>query len=296
MRAEEESLARAAAASDSEVARAVATYTGQLDEVAVASKSLVDRLQPKGGSKATGHMYYYQCLDAIEKLQDNMQGQFTSTAERVRELVEKNNDMPSPWKEFAPFAAQNISELLHVAKMEHARISRDALDLAKKTLQLDVESELLAALIAEADKLLLLDDHKELLERCRSISNLGGPSGSIDLAIDKAAADLADPAIMQMRDGLVPSQYEQDLGMVNSSHNELVCVQKQSIDKGIDSVLRLFDSQQAAVENILQSLADESSMVDGWCSLWSKVSADLDSQNEEPTWKASLDLLLGASS
>ncbi|KAJ2849849.1 hypothetical protein J3B02_003746 [Coemansia erecta] len=281
LKAEEDFLVRVAAVSDLEVARAVATYTGQLDETALASKSLVDKLQIDKATTTKPHMHYYQCLGAIDKLQEAMQSQFKSTAEQICDLVKMNNSLPSPWKEFIPFAAQSIPELLHVAETEHTRIKDDALVLAKKKLQCEVESELLTALAAEADRLLLLDNYKELLERCRSISGIDSSSSSVDLAIDKAAFDIADPVIKQIRDTMVPSEYKQALDMLNCSHNELVCVQTQSIDKKIGSVLSLFDSQQNAVESILRVLVNENSMIDGWSRLWSRISTDLDSQNNE---------------
>ncbi|KAJ2237592.1 hypothetical protein IWW45_000795 [Coemansia sp. RSA 485] len=280
LKAQEESLVRAAAASDSEVARLVATYTGQLDEAALASKSLVDKLHPNS-SGTNHHMHYYQCLDTIDKLQVAMQGQFKSTAERVGDCVRVNNELPSPWKEFLPFGAQNVPELLHVAKTEHMRISKNSLVLAKDKLVFDVQAEMLAALSAEADRLLMLDGHKELLERCRSLSAVGGLCESADAVISKCAAELADPAIKQIRENTIPLGYRQALDMLNSSYNELAGVQTVSIDEKIESVLRPFDFQLNVAENILQALVDERSMIDGWSSLWSKVSKDLDRQNND---------------
>ncbi|KAJ1879951.1 hypothetical protein LPJ57_002541 [Coemansia sp. RSA 486] len=280
LNAQEESLVRAAAASDSEVARLVATYTGQLDEAALASKSLVDKLHTNS-SGTNHHMHYYQCLDTIDKLQVAMQGQFKSTAERVGDCVRVNNELPSPWKEFLPFGAQNIPELLHVAKTEHMRISKNSLVLAKDKLVFDAQAEMLATLSAEADRLLMLDDHKELLERCRSLSVVGSLCESADDVISKRAAELADPAIKQIRENTMLLGYKQALDMLNSSYNELAGVQTVSIDEKIESVLRLFDFQLNVAENILQALVDERSMIDGWSSLWSKVSKDLDKQNND---------------
>ncbi|KAI7822278.1 hypothetical protein BX661DRAFT_187616 [Kickxella alabastrina] len=282
LRAEEEALTRAATSTDSELARLLTMHLGQLDEASLAAKALMAQLKVDAPKNSKGHTrFHYQSLEAIDQLGAAMQGIFKVVGEQVALHLRRTNELPSPWKEFRPFAANSVPELLHLATAEHARVGASALDLAKAKLKLKVECELVRAIGEEVGRAQSQNNRSNLLHRCQQLTASETSGFDIDRIINERAQELAQNAQADTFSTAVPADHRRALDLLNESHNALAQSQSDQLSRKLESIAQSLDSQHHSVEHILGTLVNERDMLDGWSELWSTVSASIDRDNAD---------------
>ncbi|KAJ2381479.1 hypothetical protein GGI05_005970, partial [Coemansia sp. RSA 2603] len=278
LRAEEEALERAAAASDAELARLISAHSGQLEEASLATHVLNEQLDADGKAAPDSKpRYHYQCTDMITRLCLGMQKSFESVGRQIEKHVAQVNELPSPWKEFEPYAARDISELLQITHDEQRRIINDVPDLVRTKLILEIEAKLVHAIGDEVDRL----DGSSLLEDIQETS-LAMPSDAfIERVVQEHSQVLSESHLAAVNGSSVPKDFAQAIDILNDSYCQLAQSQADLVGKGIDSVLQNLTTQKQVIENSLQSLVDEKDMLHGWARLWSVVSAGLDEDNAD---------------
>ncbi|KAJ2329313.1 hypothetical protein GGI00_003970, partial [Coemansia sp. RSA 2681] len=122
LQAEELVLSKAASSADGEVARLTSMYSGLLGESSLAAQTLMARLHPE----SLEHRYFYQCANEISRLEIALQAHVEDIGEHVGAYMKIADELPSPWREFEPFATHSVSELLRLATAEHSRIGSSA--------------------------------------------------------------------------------------------------------------------------------------------------------------------------
>ncbi|KAJ2786917.1 hypothetical protein GGI15_001130 [Coemansia interrupta] len=290
LKAEEEALEKSAAALDAELARLVSVHSGQLEEALLATRLLVRQLEVNGKAAPNdAPRYHYQCNDAIKRLCLGMQSYFDSVGRQIEKHAAQVSELPSPWKEFEPYAARNVPELLQTAQDEHRRISDDVSSLVRSKLALEVEAMLVHAISSEIDRL----DNSSLLEYHQEASLVTRSNSLIEQVIRERSQVLAESPLAAVHGSSVPEDIAQAIDTLNDSCSQLAHSQTGQVGNRIDSVLQSLASQTQVIENALQSLVDEKDMLDGWTRLWSVVSASLDEDNAKLE-KQKIDLEHGA--
>ncbi|KAI8319756.1 hypothetical protein GQ54DRAFT_299101 [Martensiomyces pterosporus] len=287
-RAEEEALAKIASSSDSEVARLTSVYAGVLDETALTAETLMSRLhagsdgQSVGGSDAANMHFFYQNGELVEGLENAMQSHMENLGELVKAQMSQSDELPSPWKEFQPFATRSIAELLSLARSEHERIGTSAVELARAKLKLEIEKKLVVAVGEDVDKAY---EGGDLLPRCQALESSLGANDTVSYflgeSVSSHASKIAAPILEDSSARLQLNEFEDALRQVNHGWNELAQHRGRQLSQHLEAAAQSVESQRRAAESILRALADEQNMLSGWNNLWATVSTSLDRDNAE---------------
>ncbi|KAJ2823508.1 hypothetical protein IWW50_003747, partial [Coemansia erecta] len=278
---EEERLKRAVKASDAEVARLTASYTGLLDETALSAKSMMARLCAE--PPAMKSSYFYQSAEGIDGLCTGIKGFLRRLHERLGEHLEMADALPSPWSEFQPFSTQSVSGLLQLAGVEHERLGVGASEMVAAQLGLGIESELVRATDEEVERM-QGEEHASLLQRFENLAS--GSTGAGDFGeyvgarVGEHAARLAAQALEKSASVvLVPSETSSKLAQLSACSKELADMQSDRLARVLDSALQELKPKERALVTVLHSLVAEREMLNGWSKLWTTVAASLDRDN-----------------
>ncbi|KAJ1719575.1 hypothetical protein LPJ61_006283, partial [Coemansia biformis] len=277
---EEERLRRTVRSSDTEVARLVTAYKGVLDEASLAAKTLEARLRA-GAPMSPASSYFYQCAGRIAGLGDSTRGHLESLGRQLGEQLAKADKLPSPWRDFEPFATRSVSDLLALATEEHARISKSTPGLVAAKLELDIACRLVRAIGEEADKVRGHGSDR-VLQRCQATATSGDGRSfdeQLQTVVSEHAARMA--ASVHERAGTAPEQPEmrQTLVRLNASCNELAHAQSAQVDRWLDAALGALRPHERAFAALLDALAGEREMLGGWALLWTTAAESLDRDN-----------------
>ncbi|KAJ2030701.1 hypothetical protein H4S03_006938 [Coemansia sp. S3946] len=276
LQAEELALAKAASSADGDVARLTSMYTGLLGESSLAAQTLMTRLQPA----SLDRRYFYQCASDIGRLESALQAHVEDIGEYVSAYLKSADELPSPWKEFEPFATQSVPELLRLAVAEHSRIGGSAQNLVRSTLALEIENELVRAVDAEVEKAMRV--HGDLLQRCQSQSPKPSDTESgADRAICEHVARLVSTALPDSATPRLQPAVKSALAHLNQSCNELTQSRSAQLNQELEALKTRLALPTQTIINIRHALATEGEMLSGWVKLWSTVSSGLDSENAE---------------
>ncbi|KAJ2259111.1 hypothetical protein GGI13_000172 [Coemansia sp. RSA 455] len=276
LQAEELALAKAASSADGDVARLTSMYTGLLGESSLAAQTLMTRLQPA----SLDRRYFYQCASDIGRLESALQAHVEDIGEYVSAYLTSADELPSPWKEFEPFATQSVPKLLRLAAMEHSRIGGSAQKLVRSTLALEIESELVRAVDAEVEKAMRVPG--DLLQRCQSQSPMPSDTESgTDRAICEHVARLVSTALPDSAAPRLQPAVKSVLAHLNQSCNGLTRSRSAQLDQELETLKASLALPTQTISNIRHALATEGEMLSGWVKLWSTVSSGLDSENAE---------------
>ncbi|KAJ1723486.1 hypothetical protein LPJ53_002194 [Coemansia erecta] len=274
LKAEEEALDRAAAASNAELARLISAHSGQLEEALLATQLLARQLEANGkAGPNSAPRYHYQCNDAIARLCSDMQRSFDSVGRQIEKHAAQVSELPSPWKEFEPYSARSVPELLQIAHDEHKRIRDDVSNLVRTKLAHEVEAKLVHVVSDEIDRL----DSSSLFGHIQETSLATQSDTLIERVIREHSQTLAESPLAAIHGSSVPEDFGQAIDILNDSYSHLADSQTDLVGKRIDSVSRNLASQTQVIEDALQSLVDERDMLDGWTRLWKPDDEALDS-------------------
>ncbi|KAJ2749601.1 hypothetical protein GGI19_005575 [Coemansia pectinata] len=276
LQAEELVLAKAASSADGDVARLTSMYTGLLGESSLAAQTLMARLQPA----SLDRRYYYQCAGDISRLESALQAHAEDIGEYVGVYLKSADQLPSPWKEFEPFATQSVPELLRLAAVEHSRIGGSAQKLVRNTLALEIENALVRAVDAEVEKAMRVPG--DLLQRCQTQSP--APSGT-EFDTERMVSEHVPRLVSTtLPDGAAPRLQpvvRSALAHLNQCCNELAQSRSTRLDQELEALKTSLALPAQTISNIRHALATEGEMLSGWAKLWSTVSSGLDSENAE---------------
>ncbi|KAJ2745390.1 hypothetical protein GGI20_002192, partial [Coemansia sp. BCRC 34301] len=276
LQAEELALVKAASSTDGEVARLTSMYSGLLSESSLAAQALMDRFQPESLERR----YFYQCESEISRLDLALQAHVENIGEQVDAYMESADELPSPWREFEPFATHSMSELLRLAVAEHSRIASGAQKLNKSTLALEIENALVKAIDSEIDKAMRVPG--ELLQRCQAASL--APSMA-EMDADRVIGEhVARLVLSALPDGAalhVQPAVKVALANLNESCNELAQSRSVLLDQRLATLKASLSLPAQTIGAIRHALATEREMLAGWAALWSTVSSSLDRDNAE---------------
>ncbi|KAJ2055447.1 hypothetical protein GGI17_006646, partial [Coemansia sp. S146] len=276
LQAEELVLAKAASSADGDVSRLTSMYTGLLGESSLAAQTLMARLQPA----SLDRRHYYQCAGDISRLESALQAHAEDIGEYVGAYLKSADELPSPWKEFEPFATQNVPELLRLAMVEHSRIGGSAQKLVRNTLALEIENALVRAVDAEVEKAMRVPG--DLLQRCQTRSPVpSGTESDIERMISEHVTRLVSTTLP---DGAAPRlqpAVRSALAHLNQCCNELAQSRSAQLDQELEALKTSLTLPEQTISNIRHTLATEGEMLSGWAKLWSTVSSGLDSENAE---------------
>ncbi|KAJ2677099.1 hypothetical protein GGI25_003319 [Coemansia spiralis] len=280
LKAEEEVLAKAAGASDAEVARLTSAYSGLLDEARLAASKLLDAFdaeQTKDSSK-----YFYQCGSEIDRLCSDLNSFASALSQSVAKQMQLADALPHPWREFRPFGTQAVSEILDLAASEHKRIGYTMPGLTKKMIELQVMDAFIDTLEVEVDRALKANGVDGLLQRCQSLAVKEGRNmrkgGDIGQLLDEYAAK-AIPTTLADSKSLLQRDIDQKLVQLNQWHNDLAKSQKTQIRTMLEAIRNKVLPFDNATEAILESLLDEHDMVSSWAEIWGSVAERLEKDN-----------------
>ncbi|KAJ2530193.1 hypothetical protein IWW43_004468, partial [Coemansia sp. RSA 1935] len=274
---EEERLKKAAKASDSEVARLTASYTGMLDETALAAKSTMSRLQ----AETPNSSYFYQNMDEIDRLGVSMDGYLSGLHEQLGEQLEMADSLPSPWSEFQPLSTQSVSELLQLAQTEHSRLGKTASELVSANLKLAIERELVQLVDEEVCRM-QSEDHASLLRRLQRLTSSAQEdefSEHLNGLLGEHTKRMSEKALEKSAGALVLPETNTMLDRLCACFTELADMQSDRLGQVLDLALQDLKPREQAMVMILRSLADERDLLNGWNKLWSTVTASLDKDN-----------------
>lgn len=285
LRAEEERLIQEAYDSDTELARLTSGYLGQLDEAKWAATSLADILCAPSDAQE-GYHYLYQHGQVIRSLDEVMQKQLEALGEQVAGQLEQVDELPTPWKEFEPFAATTVPELLGLAVEESERIRGKAGGLAKDICELEIANELISAIEKEVEA--VSKDKPALLQRCLAIDK-GQGKGEIkgidrhigDQAKHIAASTSLVSANSNNNQSMVPSDLANTLQFIDQSCSELVDAQEAQMNQMLNYAKQRLDPYENAALAIRQGLVSEQQMLAGWHKLWSVVKSSLEQTSSD---------------
>ncbi|KAJ2158309.1 hypothetical protein GGF46_003862 [Coemansia sp. RSA 552] len=278
---EEERLKKAVRAADSEAARQTAGYTGMLDEARLAAKAAMTRLRTDGGAEGG---YFYQCAsEQVDVLAADVHACLERVAERIADQLRRADELPSPWREFQPFATQSISGLLELASDEHRRVSGASADLAGTKLRLEVERALVAAVGEEVGRA-RTEGSASLLLRCKALAAKGDEAkvdeaksrAGIGAEISSHAGRMAAAALDRVSGRPCLPETYQLLENLNVSCTELSQAQARQLDLVLESAESGLKPPAEAIQAILCSLVAEREMLVGWAGLWNTVATSLD--------------------
>ncbi|KAJ2125224.1 hypothetical protein IW147_001123 [Coemansia sp. RSA 720] len=264
---EEERLKKAAKASDAEVARLTASYTGMLDETALAAKSTMSRLQAEPPNSS----YFYQNMDEIDRLGVSMDVYLSGLHERLGEQLAMADTLPSPWSEFQPLSTQSISELLQLAQMEHCRLGKTASELVTANLKLAIERELVQLVDEEVSRM-QSEDHASLLRRLQRLTGSaqeGEFSEHLNTLLGEHTERMSEKALEKSSGALVLPETNTMLARLCACFTELADMQSDRLGQVLESALQDLKPREQAMVMILRSLADERDLLNGWNKLWS---------------------------
>ncbi|ORX74372.1 hypothetical protein DL89DRAFT_15130 [Linderina pennispora] len=257
LRVEEEALARAASSADAEVSRTTSMYQGFLDEAALATRKLASALSPASGRNAAGSLtkhFMFQCEDEVDEMCCAIKDYMTELGEFVETGMRKADVLPSPWKEFEPFATRSVADLLNVAKSEHGRIARDIVPMAQLKLKLDIERELLLASRSEADKALASGD---LVQRCEQYMHDGEHASGWTSSVEAHAVNLSGAVLSHLEEpgqvrhfGDVMEQLRQQWAALAENRRDQ---QSQDLEIAAQSI----GPQRQAADEAMHRLAEE---------------------------------------
>ncbi|KAJ2083388.1 hypothetical protein H4R24_000865 [Coemansia sp. RSA 988] len=278
---EEERLKKAAKASDSEVARLTSSYMGVLDEAALAGKTLMTKLQAEPSSISNGR-YFYQCTEEIGQLDTAIQTYLGRLGVDLEEQLTRTDELPLPWKEFQPLAAQNVSDLLWLGSQEHARITESVSNLVVSGFNLDVGSKLVQAISDEIDRM-RSEGHAKIFERCRPFGVKEGGlefSAYLKSQLSENTEQIAAAARGKPDGAALPVEVSNLLAGLNANCNELAELQSRELGQILEMASRDLEPQVHAVQLIMRQLSTEKEMLRGWANLWSTVTSSLDKDNK----------------
>ncbi|KAJ1938815.1 hypothetical protein FBU59_004325 [Linderina macrospora] len=279
LQAEEEMLVRTASSADAEVSRMAAAYQGSLDEAALATQNLASTLNTPAGNSMTGQPtkhYVFQCGDEVAQLRRAVEGYMAELGQFIETGMRKMDTLPSPWKEFEPFATQSVAELLDVAKREHGRITSDLIPMTRLKMRLNLERELLRAAGDEADKAMASGD---LLQRCGQYVPNGVHDDKITSSVSMHAARLSGAAL----GNLVVSGQVQRFGDVTKQlqqqWNMLAECRGYQQNRDLEMAAHSIGPQRQAAEEIVRKLAEEHAALADLDAMWTVVATSLERDN-----------------
>ncbi|KAJ2582946.1 hypothetical protein GGH95_001258, partial [Coemansia sp. RSA 1836] len=270
LQVEELVLSKAASSADGEVARLTSMYSGLLGESSLAAQTLMTRLHPE----SLEHRYFYQCANEISRLEIALQAHVEDIGEHVGAYMKSADELPSPWKEFEPFATHSVSELLRLATAEHSRIGSSAQGLVKSTLALEIENALVKAIDTEMDKAMRVPGG--LMQRCQAVSLIPSTAEmDTDRVIGEHVARLVSVALPDITAPHLQSAVKATLDNLNQSCNELAQCRSVRLDQELAALNTSLSLPAQTIGAIRHSLATEREMLGGWASLWNTVSSSL---------------------
>ncbi|KAJ2690554.1 hypothetical protein IWW39_000648 [Coemansia spiralis] len=274
LQAEELVLTKAASSADGEVARLSSMYSGLLGESSLAAQTLMTRFQPMSQERR----YFYQCADDLGRLESALQAHVEDIGEHVGAYLESADELPSPWREFEPFATNSVSELLSLALAEHARIGENAQKLVRDMAALEIENALVRALDAEVDKAMRAPE--DLLPRCLALAPSETALGA-DRMISEHVERLVPTALPDGSAPRLQPAVKSALAHLNQSCNELVQSRSARLNQELETLRASLVMPTQTIGSIRNTLATEGEMLNGWAKLWTTVSSGLERENAE---------------
>ncbi|KAJ2490038.1 hypothetical protein IWW37_003513 [Coemansia sp. RSA 2050] len=274
LQAEELVLTKAASSADGEVARLSSMYSGLLGESSLAAQTLMNRLQPMSLER----QHFYQCVDDLGRLESALQMHVEDIGEYVGAYLGSADELPSPWREFEPFATNSASGLLGLAVAEHARVGANAKKLTRDMAALEIENALVRALDAEVDRAMRVPE--DLLPRCQALASSEAGSGA-DRMINEHVERLVLTALPDSSAPRLQPAVKAALAHLNQSCNELIQNRSARLNRELEILRASLVLPTQAISSIRNTLATEGEMLSGWAKLWSTVSSGLDRENAE---------------
>ncbi|KAJ1958006.1 hypothetical protein EC988_000539 [Linderina pennispora] len=219
----------------------------------------------------------FQCEDEVDEMCRAIKDYMTELGEFVETGMRKADVLPSPWKEFEPFATRSVADLLNVAKSEHRRIAGDIVPMTQLKLKLDIERELLLASGSEADKALASGD---LVQRCEQYMHDGERASSWTSSVEAHAVNLSGAVLSHLEEpgqvrhfGDVMEQLRQQWAALAENRRDQ---QSQDLEIAAQSIGPL----RQAADEAMHRLAEEQAALADLSAMWAVVATNLERDNK----------------